>query len=73
MRKKISFISHEILHFLDLFPSQTPCSSLSFHHRIKTKPDLESLHKTVFWNVLLSIVRDSVKQPINCVTCKKTG
>ena len=40
--------SHGILPFLDLFQSQTPCSSLSFHHRIKTKPDLESLCKTVW-------------------------
>ena len=44
----IFFISHEILPFLDLFPSQTPCSSLSCHRRIKAKPDLESLCKTVF-------------------------
>ena len=39
--------SHEIPPFLDIFPSQPSCSSLSFNHRI-IKTDLESLRKTVF-------------------------
>ena len=43
------FFLHGFLPFLGLFPSQTQCSSLSSHPRIKTKPYLESLHKTVSW------------------------
>ena len=71
--KTIFFYSYRNLPFLDFFlSSQTPRWFLSFHCRIKTKPDLEGWHKTVFRNILSRFFKKMLSIKLVCYK-KKMG